>query len=340
MAVPSSSLLSSLLLLALFLHHHCSAAHDRGSAAVVVNISAVEDVVRDRAFELLHRTDKLVGVPLTACPSACGLVEVQASALRVRSSSLWADGVNATDAAAGTAGFTVPPRVVPSPFARRVDVVFERFVGSNSSGALFAVPPGYALAAPVAALLAYDVSTGNNGSRAVGLRALGAPVRVEFGDLSSAAANGTQPFNATAARCVTFAVASGQAKAVATHAMASDTACTVTGTGHYGVAVRLQPPPPSPTPPTPQPPAAVRERWWAWMAVAGVGGVVAVGFLAATVVAAVRWSRRRRREEMDLRALAGEELGRMAVRGSRMPAAKMVRTRPELEDGSPMAWRR
>ncbi|XP_037462888.1 uncharacterized protein LOC119334416 [Triticum dicoccoides] len=339
MAVPSSSLLS-LLLLALFLHHHCSAAQDRGSAAVVVNISAVEDVVRDRAFELLHRTDKLVGVPLTACPSPCGLVEVQASALRVRSSSLWDDGVNATDAAAGTAGFTVPPRVVPSPFARRVDVVFERFLGNSSSGALFAAPPGYALAAPVAALLAYDVSTGNNGSRAVGLRALGAPVRVEFGDLAHAAANGTTPFNATAARCVTFAVESGKAKAVATHAMASDTACTVTGTGHYGVAVRLQPPPPSPTSPPPPPPAAVRERWWAWMAVAGVGGVVVVSFLAATVVAAVRWSRRRRREEMDLRALAGEELGRMAVRGSRMPVAKMVRTRPELEDGSPLAWRR
>ncbi|KAF7099471.1 hypothetical protein CFC21_101099 [Triticum aestivum] len=338
MAVPSSSLLSSLLLLALLLHH-CSAAQDHGSAAVIVNISSLEDVVRDRAFELLHRTDKLVGVPLTACPSPCGLVEVQASALRVRSSSLWADGVNAT--AADTAGFTVPPRVVPSPFARRVDVVFERFVGGNSSsGALFAAPPGYALAAPVAALLAYDVSTGNNGSRAVGLRALGAPVRLEFGYLAPAAANGTPPFNATAARCVTFAVDSGKAKAVATHAMASDTACTVTGTGHYGVAVRLQPTPPSLTPPTPQPPAAVRERWWAWMAVAGVGGVVVVGFLAATVVAAVRWSRRRRREEMDLRALAGEELGRMAVRGSRMPAAKMVRTRPELEDGSPMAWRR
>nr|BAK06526.1 predicted protein [Hordeum vulgare subsp. vulgare] len=339
MAVPSSSSLLSLLLLLLLLAlpRHRSAAQDHGAAAV--NISAVEAAVRDRAFQLLHRTDKLVGVPLTACASACGVVAVQASALRVRSSSLWSDGVNAT--AADTAGFTVPPRVVPAPFARRVDVVFERFVG-NASAALFAAPRGYALAAPVAALLAYDVSAGNNGSRAVALRALGAPVRVDFGDLAPAAAatNGTPPFNATAARCVTFAVDSG--KAVATHPMASATACAVTGTGHYGVAVRLQPPPPPPTTvlPPPPPPAAVRERWWAWTVVAGLGGVVAVSFLAVTVAAAVRWSRRRRREEMDVRALAGEELGRMAVRGSRMPAAKMVRTRPELEDGSPLAWRR
>ncbi|XP_044952324.1 uncharacterized protein LOC123402461, partial [Hordeum vulgare subsp. vulgare] len=219
----------------------------------------------------------------------------------------------------------------------RVDVVLELFVG-NASTLLFAAPRGYALAAPVAALLAYDVSAGNNGSRVVSLRALGAPVRVDFGDLASvAAANGTPPFNAMAARCVTFAVDSG--KAVATHAMASATVCAVTGTGHYGVAVRLQPPPPTPLPPSP-PPAAVRERWWAWTVVAGLGGVVAVSFLAVTVAAAVRWSRRRGREDMDVRALAREELGRMAVRGSRMPTTKMVRTRPELEDGSPLAWRR
>ncbi|KAE8777094.1 hypothetical protein D1007_50201 [Hordeum vulgare] len=210
------------------------------------------------------------GVPLTACASACGVVAVQASALRVRSSSLWSDGVNAT--AHNMARFTVPPRVVSAPFARRVDVVFERFIG-NASTALFAAPRG--------------------------------------------------------------------GKVVATHAMASATACAVTGTGPYGVAVRLQPPPPPPTPlPPPPPPAAVRERWWAWTVVVGLGGVVAVSFLVVTVAAAVRWSRRRRREDMDVRALAREELGRMAVRGSRMPAAKMVRTRPELEDGSPLAWRR
>ncbi|KAE8775566.1 Atpob1 [Hordeum vulgare] len=94
-----------------------------------------------------------------------------------------------------------------------------------------------------------------------------------------------------------------------------------------------------PLPPLP-PPAAVRGRWWAWTVVAGLGRVVAVSFLAVTVAAAVRWSRRRRREDMDVRALAREELGRMAVWGSRMPATKMVRTRAKLEDGSPLAWRR
>ncbi|KAE8789032.1 Atpob1 [Hordeum vulgare] len=109
------------------------------------------------------------------------------------------------------------------------------------------------------------------------------------------------------------------------------------------MAVRLQPPPPPPTPtplPPPPPPTAVRGRWWAWTVVAGLGGVVAVSFLAVTVAAAVRWSRRHGREDMDVRALAREELGKMAVRGSRMPTAKMVRTQAELENGSPLAWRR
>jgi hypothetical protein len=324
MAITSSPLLS-LLLLALLCHSSPSAAQDHGA---VVNISAVEAAVRDRAFELLRRTNQLVAVaPLPDHVSAGAGTEVEASALRVRSNSLWADGVNETAAAAGTAGFTVPPRVVPAPFARRVDVVFLRFLLPDGA-ALFAAPRGYALAAPVVALLAYDVSSGPNGSE-VALRALGAPVRVEFGNLSlSSSVNATE-----APRCVTFAAASG--KAVATHAMASPTECAVTGTGHYGVAVRLEVPPhPTPTP------AAVRQRWWAWTVVAGAGGVVALSFLAVTVAGAVRWSRRRRREEMELRALAGEELGRMAVRGSRMPSAKMVRTRPEMEEGSPLPWRR
>ncbi|KAI5015004.1 hypothetical protein ZWY2020_056394, partial [Hordeum vulgare] len=191
-----------------------------------------------------------VGVPLTACASAGGVVAVQASALRVRSSSLWSDGVNAT--ALDTAGFTVPPhRAARSP-------------ASASSSAVSGTP-----CSPPA----------------------------------SAARDGKQR--------------------------------------HSGVEVRLQPPPPPPMPmPPPPPPAAVQERWWAWTVVAGLGGVVAVSFLAVTVATAVRWSRRRRRENMDVRALARVELGRMAVRGSRLPAAKMVRTRPELEDGSPLAWRR
>ncbi|KAM0894850.1 hypothetical protein ACQ4PT_024285 [Festuca glaucescens] len=325
MAITSSPLLS-LLLLALLSHSSSSAAQNHSA---VINISAVEAAVRDRAFELLRRTNQLVAVAPLPGPVAAsgGGADVEASALRVRSNSLWADGVNETAATADTAGFTVPPRVVPAPFARRVDVVFVRFLLPDGA-ALFAAPQGYALAAPVVALLAYDVSSGPNGSE-VALRALGAPVRVEFGNLSlSSSLNATQ-----APRCVTFAAASG--KAVATHAMASATACAVTGTGHYGVAVRLEvPPPPTPTP------AAVRQRWWAWTVVAGAGGVVALSFLAVTVAGAVRWSRRRRRDEMELRAAAGEELGRMAVRGSRMPSAKMVRTRPEMEEGSPLPWRR
>ena len=65
------------------------------------------------------------------------------------SNALWADGVNAT-------GFTIPPRVVSAPFARRLTIVFERFVGNSTVA--FAAPRRYALAAPVAGLLAYDVS--------------------------------------------------------------------------------------------------------------------------------------------------------------------------------------
>ncbi|KAL5200333.1 hypothetical protein ABZP36_021536 [Zizania latifolia] len=298
------------LLLLLFLAFLHSCAGQNHSAA---NISAIDAAVRDRAFQLFRRTNEIVDVPVSAGAGAA----VEAWALRVRSNAMWADGVNAT------AGFTIPPRVVPTPFTRRVGIVFERFQ-ANSSSDLFAAPRGYALAAPVVGLLAFDASTGPNGELA--LRALGAPVRVEFKNLSS-----VKGFNATTARCLTFATSG---KAVATHAVESGSSCVLSGTGHYGVAVRVE------TPPPPPPPTAVRERWWVWKVGASAGGVAVASFLAVSVAGAVRWSRRRRREEMERRALSGEELGRMAVRGSRMPSAKMVRTRPEVEEGSPPPWRK
>ncbi|XP_066369288.1 uncharacterized protein [Miscanthus floridulus] len=308
------SLLVHAVVLAACFFHPCTAQSRTG------NISAVEAAVRARASELLRdasSTSQLVDLPLPANLSGTG---VRAWALRVRSNALWADGVNAT-------GFAIPPRVVPAPFARRLTIVFERFVG-NSTTAAFAAPRRYALAAPVAGLLAYDASAGPDAR--VSLRALGAPVRVEFKDDLSAEKGFV--FNATTARCVTFA-ASGAV--VATHAVAaSGSACAVTGTGHFGIAVRL---PETPTPPPPPPASAVRARWWEWTVGVGAGGVLGASALALSVAGAVSWSRRRRREEMERRAMAGEELGRMTVRGSRMPSAKVVRTRPELEERSP-AW--
>jgi hypothetical protein len=307
MAHASLSLLVHVLLAALL--YPC-AAQGR-----VANVSAVEADVRDRAFELFRRTSQLVDVSL---PGA----GVEASALRVRSNALWTDGVNATAGPGPGAVFAVPPRVVPAPFARRVAIVFERFVAGDGAGAaaLFAAPRGYALAAPVVGLLAYDASEGPAGGQ-VSLRATGAPVRVEFRNASSA-----KGFNATTARCLTFA-AGGEV--VARHAAVPGPACAVTGTGHFGLAV------PAETPPRP---LAVRVRWWAWTVVVGACGVLGAGFLALSVAGAVRWCRRLRREDIQRRAMAGEELGRMTVRGSRMPSAKVTRTRPQLEEGSPLPW--
>ena len=287
------------------------------------NISAVEAAVRDRAFQLLRGAGQLVDVPLPANLSGAG---VQASALRVRSNALWADGVSAAAGSSGVA-FAIPPRVVPAPFARRVAIVFERFAGdggATAGAALFAAPRGYALAAPVVGILAYDASAGHDAR--VSLRALGAPVRVEFKNLSTAAA-GTE-FNASTARCMTFA-ASGEV--AATHAVASGPACAVTGTGHFAVAVRVPETPPAASA------SMVRARWWAWTVGVGAGGVLGASVLGLAVAGAVCWSRRRRREEMERRAMAGEELGRMTVRGSTMPSAKVMRTRPETVE-SP-SWR-
>ncbi|CAN6208606.1 unnamed protein product [Urochloa humidicola] len=328
-----SLLVHAVVVLAALFPRPCVAAAAQSRAA---NISAVEAAVRDRALELLRGgASKLADVPLPASLSAAGAVA--ASALRVRSNALWADGANAT--AGADVAFAVPPRVLPAPFARRVAIVFVRFAAggdadadatAGAAAALFAAPPGYALAAPVAGLLAYDASASGHDAARVSLRTLGAPVRVEFTNLSSPAAGAKGfRFNATAARCVTFA-AGGEVAATHAVAVASGAACLVTGTGHFGIAVRVAETPAAAA-------SVVRARWWAWTVGVGAGGVLGASGLAVSVAGAVSWSRRRRREEMERRAMAGEELGRMTVRGSRMPSAKVMRTRPEMEE-SP-SWR-
>nr|CAB3469809.1 unnamed protein product [Digitaria exilis] len=323
MTTATLSLLVRVVLAAFFFLRPCVA-----QSRDIANISAVEATVRDRAFELLARgarSQLLVDVPLPANLSVAG---VEASALRVRTNALWAGGINATaSSSSGIAlaiAIAIPPRVLPAPFARRVAIVFERFAGDSASA--FAAPPGYALAAPVVALLAYDADDASSaGHQRVSLRTLGAPVRVLFGNLSSSSpATAGMVLNGTTVRCVTFG-ANGEV--VATHAaVASAMACTVTGTGRFGIAVRV----PAAAP-------VVRARWWAWTVGVGAGGVVGASVLGIAVAGAVSWSRRRRREAMERRAMAGEELGRMTVRGSRMPSAKVMRTRPEVEE-SP-SWR-
>uniref|UniRef100_A0A0D9WM61 Legume lectin domain-containing protein n=1 Tax=Leersia perrieri TaxID=77586 RepID=A0A0D9WM61_9ORYZ len=325
MAIASSSSSSSSLLLIFlaFLIHTCEGGdHDHAvaaAAAVTANVTSIEAAVRDRAFQLFRRTSEIVNVDVNVSLAAVTAGAIEATATRVRSNALWADGINATAVAV-----TVPPRVVTAPFARRVAIVFLRFA-ANASPPLFSPPPGYDLAAPVVAILAYDAASGSNSP--VSLRALGAPVRIEFNSST-----------APTARCVTFAGGGGEA--VATHDVAAGTSrCEVSGTGHYGLAVKKPAPAPVNTPTS----TPVREKWWVWKVAVSAGGIAAASFVMISVAGVVRWRRRRRREEMERRAMGGEELGRMAVRGSRMPSAKMVRTRPEVEEESsppPLPWRK
>ena len=172
-SLPLPSLLVHALVLAACFFHPCP-AQPQGHTK---NISAIEAAARGRASELLRdtttNTSQLVDLPLPANLSGVG--GVRAWALRVRSNALWADGVNAT-------GFTIPPCVVPAPFARSLTIVFERFVGNST--AAFAAPRRYALAAPVAGLLAYDASAGPDAR--VLLRLLRSSPRLHFGVLGAA----------------------------------------------------------------------------------------------------------------------------------------------------------
>ena len=74
------------------------------------------------------------------------------------------------------------PLIMLAPFVRRLTIVFERFVGNST--AVFVALRRYALAEPVAGLLAYDASAGPDAR--VSLRLLRSSPRLHFGVLGAA----------------------------------------------------------------------------------------------------------------------------------------------------------
>lgn len=251
----------------------------------------------------LPHTGTLYNISLPSNYSGIGV-----SFVRLRSASFWARGTNISSS------FHIPPRIIPMPFVKRLDIVFQNL--GNWSTFYYNVP-NYTFVAPIIGLTIYsgDTNSSVNHSQMLNVSLHGNPILVNFLSISIKDSD-----NATL-QCVRF----DKNGTVEFSNVTTRNLCTFRDQGHFSIVVPLL-----------QPPIVIRkreEKWnWKWWvvvfgtAVGGSGVLVLVGILVWKLV------RMKRIKGMEKQAEKSEALGTVWVGRSRMPSASGIRTQPVLED--------
>ncbi|ESW06583.1 hypothetical protein PHAVU_010G059500 [Phaseolus vulgaris] len=254
---------------------------------------------------------------------------VKIAALRLRSGSLRRRGV-----VPSYNEFEIPIGIIEKPYVKRLVLVYQNL--GNWSKRYYPLP-NYTYLAPVLGLLAYN---GSNLSATnlptLNVSASADPIRVKFMDVRD------PPLGAVA-RCVWFDL---QGSSNFSNVTGGDT-CSTSTQGHLSIVAEtsvLPPPPPSlpppvspaPSPPQPPPPPVVPKESKSGKKVGAIvgsvlGGIVFLVLLCLLVLWALKYKRKKRIQQMERAADAGEALHVANVGDTKAPAATVTRTQPTLE---------
>ncbi|KAF5731773.1 hypothetical protein HS088_TW18G00458 [Tripterygium wilfordii] len=224
---------------------------------------------------------------------------MEASVVRLRSSSLWSRGANFST-------FYIPSRVIPLPYVKRLAIVYEN-LGNWSS--YYHQVPNHTLIAPVIGFMAYDSSeSGGLGREKLNFSFMGDPVLIHFPGIVPEDENVTL-------KCVRF----GTGGFVEFSNLTSDNTCTTQNQGHFSIV--------APSLPLPKKEEKLR-KWRAILFVAGFIGLILLGLVGLCICKLVR---RKRITEMENESDKGVAFDTVWIGRSRMPSASMIRTQPELE---------
>ncbi|KAJ0111234.1 hypothetical protein Patl1_00544 [Pistacia atlantica] len=113
------------------------------------DVDLLDDLFHSSANETLpkHRTGRLFNISLPSNYSGMHL-----SAFRLRSWTFWTSGANYNS-------INIPPRVVTTPYAKRIAIVYENL--GNWSSSYFGVR-NYSMVTPVVGFTVYDASNSKN----------------------------------------------------------------------------------------------------------------------------------------------------------------------------------
>lgn len=262
-----------------------------------------DDFVHDYAERAVKkpRTGTLYNISL---PSNYSGVEI--SYVRLKSGSLWRRGRNSSL-------FKIPKRILPLPYANRIDIVFQN-VG-NLSSSYFSIP-NYTFVAPVVGFHIYGADAkflSSNGSRMLRISLQGDPILVQFSSISL-----DEKDNARM-KCVRLG---GDGTEVEFSSVtASDYTCNAHNQGHFSIVV-----------PSLQPPSTKkrkrREKLWLWLIIGGGGFVILI--LCGILV--LKMFRARKIECLVKESENSAALDIVWIGKSRMPSAGGIRTQPVLEN--------
>ncbi|KAF5733102.1 hypothetical protein HS088_TW17G00638 [Tripterygium wilfordii] len=258
---------------------------------------ALDDLIHSHANEALRkqRTGTLHNISLPSNFSG-----IEASVVRLRSSSFWSRGATFTT-------FYIPPRVIPLPYVKRLAIVYQN-LGNWSS--YYHKVPNHTLVAPVIGFAAYDSSESRGlGSEKLNLSFMGDPVLIYFPGIVQQNENVTL-------KCVMF----GTGGFVEFSNVTSHNTCMTQNQGHFSIVARSLPL---------QKKEERLRKWWAIVFVAGFIGLILLGLVGLFIYKLVR---RKQITEMENESDKGVTIDTIWVGRSKMPSASMVRTQPELEN--------
>ncbi|KAI3810673.1 hypothetical protein L1987_20295 [Smallanthus sonchifolius] len=272
---------------------------------------ALDAILQDFAYRAFVRPR--TGIPYDGVPPS-NLSGIQISAMRLRSGSLFTWGVRMYKE------FAIPVGVIERPYVKRLVLVYQNL--GNWSTTYYPLA-GYVYLAPILGLLAYDASNlSATNLRELQIRASGEPISIEFTLL-------TPVPDGSVARCVWFDL-NGQQNF--TNVM-SGNRCVTYEQGHFSIVVESTAPSPAPVerPPPPRHEGGGNSsRGWI-IGGSVAGGVALLVLLVLLILWVWRFNKRKKMNQMEKAADAGEALHMTTVGSTKAPAATTTRTQPTLE---------
>ncbi|KAK4418593.1 hypothetical protein Salat_2272100 [Sesamum alatum] len=275
------------------------------SSLLWLHVQASENYTQDSLNSFLYDyAFKEMPRPLTGrlykVSAPVNLSGMEVSFIRLRTHSLWRTGANLSS-------FEIPPRILPWPFTRRVDILYRNL--GNWSKYYYNVP-NYTFVTPVIGFLAYDSSTTSIRNALVELDTTeDNPIVVRFPNVPR------EVDNNVGIKCVRF----GTNGTLEFSSVIARSSCASRGQGHFSVVVPYQPK------------TEKKKRVFRWWEVGIPAGVVGLVLLLVLGIVAYKLFKWKSIKEMERQSEKSEGLGTIWVGSSKMPSASGIRTQPVLE---------
>ncbi|KAK4339352.1 hypothetical protein RND71_040814 [Anisodus tanguticus] len=228
---------------------------------------------------------------------------MEGSIVRFRSGHFWRKGANFSF-------FNIPPSVLPWPFVKRFDIIYEN-LGNLSSK--YYVVQNYTFVTPVIGFLAYDATRSKENYGMIELHIMANHIFVHFPQKSLPQDNNK---NVTM-KCVRFATNG----TIEFSNVTMNNTCISEGPGHFAIVI-----------PSLKPEDKKKKGKWKWWVIGFGVGIVGLILLIVMGTLICKCITLKKRGNMERQSEKNEALDTVWVGNSRIPSASGIRTQPVIEN--------